>query len=165
MLLDEVAGYLTAQTTTFTVGAAGNLTLGFMPDSAPAPDTVATLYETGGLAPTYTFSSGPKPTVMFEHPRLQAIIRSTSYRTARTLAETVFTTLDGVTQTRIPTSTGPLYLDITAVQSPFSIGRDDNGRHMVSINFDVRKQRFDSSNRLPATITGAATVSAVGTST
>ena len=161
MLLDEIATYLGAQSAAFTVGT--NLTKGFMPDSAPAPDTIATLYETGGLAPTYTFSSGTKPTVVFEHPRLQAIVRSTSYQTARTLAETVYTTLDGIAQTRLPGSTGPLYLDITAVQAPFSIGRDENGRHLVSINFDVRKQRFDSSNRLTATLTGTATVSAVVT--
>ena len=58
MILDELASYLTDQSTAFTKGT--NLTLGFMPDAAPAPDTIATLYETGGLAPTYSFSTGPK---------------------------------------------------------------------------------------------------------
>jgi hypothetical protein len=141
MILDEIATYLAAQSTDFTAlsGSGGNLTKAFMPDAAPAPDTIATIYETGGVAPVHTFSTGDLPDRAFENPRVQMITRSTSYTTARNLADTAFKLLDGLNSQSLPTSTGTRYIDITAVQSPFSIGRDANGRYLISVNFDVRK--------------------------
>lgn len=141
MLLDDIATYLAAKSTAFTLlsGTAGNLTKAFMPDSAPAPDTIVTIYETGGFGPTHAFSTSSN-TRLFENPRLQIITRSTRYDTARDLASRAFTLLDGIAGQVLPTSVGTHYIDIRAVQSPFSIGRDENGRSMVSVNFDVRKQ-------------------------
>ena len=54
-LLDDIATYMAAQSTAFTKlsGSAGNLSKAFMPDAAPAPDTIITLYETGGSSPTH----------------------------------------------------------------------------------------------------------------
>jgi len=142
MLLDDVATYLDAQSASFTKlsGSVGNLTKAFMPDDSPAPDTIVTVYETGGIAPTHVFSTGAGVARAFENPRLQVIARSSRYATARNLAETAFTILDGFAGgTSITTAATPLYMDITAVQSPFSLGRDENGRYLVSVNFDVRK--------------------------
>lgn len=141
MLLDDVLTYLDAQSTALKklAGSTGNLTKAFMPDGAPAPDTLVALYETGGVAPQHVMSTGGI-TRLFENPRLQAVSRSTSYETARDNAETVFTILDGLASTNLPTSTGTVYVDVTAIQSPFSIGRDGNGRYLVSVNFDVRKE-------------------------
>jgi len=140
-LLDDIATYMAAQSTAFTIlsGTAGNMTKGFMPDAAPAPDTCTALYETGGLPPTHTFSTAAYGTLYFENPRLQVLTRSSSYVTARDLADKAFKLLDGVTGTVLPTSAGSLYIDISAVQSPFSIGRDENNRHLISVNFDVMK--------------------------
>ena len=140
MLLDDIATYLAAQSTAFTIlaGTEGNMTKGFMPDAAPAPDTCTTLYETGGTAPTHTFSTDAD-TRYFENPRLQIMTRSTSYESARDRADKAFKLLDGLANTVLPTTAGSLYIDISAVQSPFSIGRDANDRFLMSVNFDVMK--------------------------
>ena len=140
MLLDDIATYLDAQSTVLKKlsGTTGNLSKAFMGDAAPTPDTIVTLYETGGSGPVHVFTTGGQ-TRWYEQPTLQALSRSTSYRTARNNAEIVFTKLDGTANTLLPTSTGIFYLSIDAIQSPFSIGRDENGRHLVSVNFTVVK--------------------------
>lgn len=138
MILDEIVAYLAAQSTDFTrlAGSGGNLSAGIMPDASPAPDTIATVYETGGLPVVHTFSTDGVNRE-FEQPRIQIVTRSTDYQTARNLADTAFKLLDGLSDT---TLSGTHYMDISAVQSPFSIGRDGNERHLVSVNFDVRKR-------------------------
>ena len=140
MLLDDVVTYLDAQSATFAKLSAsgGNLSKAFMPDASPAPDTLVTLYETGGLAPVHVFSTGGT-TRYFEQPGLQLISRSTSYATARTNAEAAYIILDSVAGQGLPTSSGISYLSIDAVQSPFSLGRDGNDRYLVGCNFQVVK--------------------------
>ena len=140
-LLDEIAGYMEAQSTAFTklAGSAGNLARGFMPDASPAPDTIVALYETGGSAPVHTFSTGTANTRYFEQPRVQIIARSSDYPTAHNLISKAFTLLDGVANQDLASTGGSRYIDITAVQSPFSIGRDANSRFLMSVNFDVLK--------------------------
>lgn len=142
MLLDDIATYMAAQSTAFTKlsGSAGNLSKAYMPDASPAPDTLVTLYETGGLPPTHTFTTGGG-TLYFENPRLQVLVRSSAYTTARNLADKAYVLLDSIAHTVLPTTGGTMYLSVSAVQSPFSIGRDENGRYLVSCNFDVQKLR------------------------
>ena len=137
MLLDDTATYLEANSTRLTVGstAAGSLTKSFMPES---PNTVTTLYETGGLFPLHFFSTSTG-TRGYEQPALQAIARSTSYQTARDTIEDVFTVLDNVAGTNLPTATGPLYVRIDAIQSPFLIDRDENDRFRLGVNFNIIK--------------------------
>ncbi len=132
MLLNDTFTYLKANSTRL---SSTNLTLGFMPES---PNTVTTLYESAGLFPLHFFSTSTG-TREYEQPALQSISRSTSYQTARTVAEDVFTILDNVAGTNLPTATGPLYVRIDAVQSPFQIDRDDNDRFRVGVNFNIIK--------------------------
>ena len=132
MLLDAVATYLES---TSTMLNRNNLTRGFMPDN---PDTVTTLFETGGIFPLHYFTTGSQ-TRAYERPSLMIHSRSTDQQTARAFAEDVVTILDGVHDRGLPTTTGTHYLSIGAVQSPFLVGRDSNDRYIFSVNFDVTK--------------------------
>ncbi len=134
MILDDVAQYLSTNVTALTLGV--NLTKGFMPDT---PNTVVTIFETGGYRPIHAFSTGTQ-TRLYENPSIMVHARSTDYQTARNIAESVFTKLDGLNNRALPTTTGTHhYVSIDAVQSPFSIGRDSNDRFVFSVNFDVTK--------------------------
>lgn len=138
MLLDDVATYIDTNSTALSVGATGNLLKAQLLDSIPA-DTCVALYEQSGTVTSQSFSTGSTgAAVEFENPNLQVISRSTSYTTARTNAQTIFTLLDGLSAT-LPTATGTNYLSIDALQSPFSIGKDRNERWLVSVNFAIRK--------------------------
>lgn len=137
MLLDDVATYIAAQSTAFTVGGNLRKVVG-LDDAVSAPNTLTVLYETAGIQNTYSFSTGNPVNVDYEQPRLQVLSRSTKYTTARSRAQTIYTMLDGYSGT-LPTATGPNYLSISAVQAPFSVGRDKNDRHVVSVNFAIMK--------------------------
>jgi hypothetical protein len=140
MILDDLVTYLDAQSTALSLlsGTGGNLSKAFMPDASPAPNTMVTLYETGGRAPVHVFTTSTQ-TRLHEQPTVQVLSRSSSYQTARNNAETVFGILDGIANTLLPTATGIRYVSIEAIQSPFSIGRDANDRHLVSCNYQIMK--------------------------
>ena len=133
MILDDIAEYLETNSTRLTVGV--NLTKSFMPES---PDTVTTVYETGGTGPLNAFSTGGG-TRFYEQPSIMIQSRSKDYQTVRLVMEDVFTILDGVNNTGFPTTTGTHYGSIDAVQSPFLVNRDGNNRFVMSVNFDVLK--------------------------
>ena len=133
MILDDVATYLAANTTRLTVGV--NLTKAFMPEN---PSTVTTLYETGGFIPLHAFTTGGT-TRYYEQPGLMIHSRSTDYQTVRDTMDAVFTILDGVHDTTLPTATGVHYASVDAVQSPFLVQRDANDRFVLSVHFDVTK--------------------------
>ncbi len=135
-ILDDVSAHLIANTTVFTIaGTTGNLSIEQALDSMP--DTLVTLYEQPGLVNEYSFSTGVRVTVEYERPNMQAISRSTRATTARANIEKVYTTLDGLTNTTMGTTR---YLEFEAVQAPFQIGRDENERHLWSLNFNVKKE-------------------------
>lgn len=141
-LIDDLAAFIDASSTALTLlsGTAGNLGKAVMLDDTIVPDTVVSLYETAGSPNAYTFSTATGgANVEWERPGLQVISRSTIYPTARANAQIVYTLLDGLAGRSLPTATGTSYLDITAVQAPFSIGRDEGERHLVSLNFQVQK--------------------------
>jgi hypothetical protein len=111
-----------------------------MLDSTPNPNTLTVLYETAGVSNDYTFSSATGgANVEIERPSFQILSRSSAYQTARSRAETAYQIFDGLAGRTLPTATGTRYLEITAVQAPFSIGRDDNERWLVSTNYNVWK--------------------------
>jgi len=134
-LLDELANYLVAATTLTVGGTTGTLTKAIMRDSQP--DTVASLFETGGLPSMQAFSTGGNTEVVYERPSVQLLSRSTSYETARGVAQNVYLQLDGLKTVEM---TGTRWLSVDAIQPPFSIGRDKNERYLVSVNFQARKQ-------------------------
>jgi len=142
-LADDVAAFLVAQSTAFTLlsGTAGNLGKMIMLDNAHVADTFASIYETGGGGSEYAYSTSTgSAAVVFERPSFQVLSRSTVYATARTQAQTAYTLLDGIADRNLPTATGIRYLQITAVQPPFFVNRDENDRFVVSVNFDTWRE-------------------------
>lgn len=142
MILDDIATYLANSSTAFTIlaGTSGNLGKQILLDNDHYPDTVVSLYETPGSPNAYTYSTSTGgASVAWERPSLQIISRSTVYTTARTNAQTAYVLLDGLAGRNLPTATGTTYLDITAAQPPFSLGRDENERFLVSTNYNVWK--------------------------
>ncbi len=137
MMVDDIAAYLVAQSTLFSLlsGTTGNLTKTFMP-STGAPDTLTTLFETPGSGTVFEFSTSTSPSRVLTQPSLQALSRSTSAQTAQTHSETIWGLLDGLSGAAL---SGTTYVQITADQSPFQADRDANQRHIWSVNFTVWK--------------------------
>lgn len=135
MLLDEIATYLDASSTALTVGPTTSAATPIFKSRLPADvqATAIALFESGGRSPDYRMTS----TVSFERPTIQVLSRSTSYPTARTNAELVFTLLSTLTNS---TLTGTRYVRVTPAQSPFDIGRDPDERHLVSCNYLIEKE-------------------------
>jgi len=132
----EIQDHLVGSSTGFVLGgtAGGNVFVSQIPDSAP--DTSVTIYETGGIGPSFGFAS-TEP--LFETPGLQIVARSTSYATARANAESVYQALYAPVNASLTGST-TYYLRVTPQQSPFDMGRDDNGRHQVVCNYLAEKE-------------------------
>lgn len=130
MMLDDIATYL-ATSTTFTVGATGNLTKTFMPETGQ----LATLFETPGSGSMFEMSSSTSPTRLLVQPSLQMLARSTSVVTAKAYADKAFDMLDGF----VGVLSGTTYIQIVADQVPFQADRDAEQRFIYSVNFTVWK--------------------------
>lgn len=129
-MIEEVATYLDTQSTRFALGT--NLFLNWLDDT---PGTSAAVIETGGSDPSRVF----KATVAaWENARFQLLCRSTSSSVARANIDAAWTIYEGVTN---QTLSGSTYLRISAVQSPFMLTRDDQGRSIFACNFDVMRRR------------------------
>ena len=139
-MLDDIATYIDAQSTAFTINT--NLGKAIIMDSGSVPNTFTSLYETPGLEGALAFSTAANMAErLFDRPGLQVLCRSTDYPTARARAQTIYNLLDGFNGRGLPTSTGTVYLSISAVQAPFSLGRDDNERWLVATNYIVERDR------------------------
>ncbi len=125
----NVAVYL-ASILSWTVGA--NLFHADFPDDAAGSyDTAVCLTAYAGNPPQHQL--GVKaPAVRF--PGLNVKSRSKSYDTAYSRIISVRDTLDGLTNTAM---NGTTYKCFLAQQEPSYLGRDDNARHLFSINFIV----------------------------
>ena len=139
MILDDIATYVDSNSTALALNT--NLFKSILLDSTTYPHSVVVLYEPPGSPNSYVFStSSGGATVSAEHPALQVLSRSTAYQTARNRAQTVYTLLDGLSEQNLPTSTSTgHYNEITAVQAPFFLERDNNDRFIVAVNFNVSK--------------------------
>lgn len=131
MTLDEIGAYLAANISGTTLTLGTNLFLGRLPDS---PDTAVALFETGGTLPDHTMGGASVPA--FERARVQALTRAAGYANCRTLAQQVWTALEGVADESL---SGVRYLRVTAVQSPFPLERDTSDRVIMGQNFEVLK--------------------------
>lgn len=127
MILDDVGQYLDDNA----LGTLGtDLFLSQMPDS---PDDLVTVYEYAGN-PAARMADN-------RSPGIQIRARAVTYADARTKIESVYALLDAVgNEYNDATSEGvtinsTLYLRFQAVQEPFPIGVDDNGRHELAQNF------------------------------
>lgn len=128
MILPELSAYLLANTTGFVAGPSTTGTqiwLNRFPENSE--DTAVALYEAGGIEPNYTYTG-----LNHERPSVQVISRSSSYATARSNANRIFSALSGIENS---TLTGTEYVKVTPVQSPFDLGNDAGGRAMISCNY------------------------------
>ena len=108
-----------------------NIFIGLEPD---APDNAITVWETMGREPYNTMgSSGTAPYV--KRPNFLVGVRNTSYASAKTLADQIFTDLHWFTGTIDSTS----YLLIRALNQPYSAGVDENKRAQLHCNYRVFK--------------------------
>ena len=124
MVLDDLADVLSTE-------GMGTVYKDYMPTS---PDTVISIYGTGGLGPTHTMQA---PHVL-EEPRVQVLCRAESLQTAHQSARGVYGVLNGLRDRSI---NGVMYRWVTAIQEPFLIGRDQNARFTVACNYAVKKDR------------------------
>lgn len=134
MLLDDVGDYLSSGG----LGTVGtDIFKGWMPDAPPA---AIAIYETGGRAPDHSMASTAGAAVAVEWPRVQVVCRADSfdYDAARTKAHSVFKLLDGLPPRAI---NGVSYLWGAAVQSPFLLDRDADGRVSIACNYDIAKRQ------------------------
>lgn len=128
MLLDELSAYLQAQG----IGTAGtDLFSGILPD---VPDACVSLHEYGGVGPVHTLGGG---NAKYERPRVQVVVRATTYSAARTKIETIYKLLDKLANT---TLSSVRYLSIDAVHSPAFMERDANNRVKMFVNFQIHKE-------------------------
>ncbi len=139
-ILEEVALYLETNTA-LTLGATtGTLQFSIITDAMA--DTVVVLYESAGGPTALAFSTGSSGAArVYEQPSVQALSRSATYATARANAGVVYDALDGLSNTTMTGSTGTnvTYLSVDAVQPPFPLGRDDQERHLISVNFNCKR--------------------------
>lgn len=135
MLLHDIVTYLSSGGG-WTGGT--NLFAGVLP---PSPADATAVYETGGVSPEHTMGNVAGVAVV-ERPRIQVVCRSASYETARANAQKAFLLLD-----KLPTRTinGVQYHYGQAVQSPYLMGRDEEGRPLIAFNVDVLKDMSSTS--------------------
>ena len=144
MLLDEMRRYLLE-------GSLGTTAVycGQMPAT---PDLAVALFETGGLPSVHAMSTGPG-LALVEQPRVQVVVRHTTYEAARTIMQTAHHRLDGARDvyltsaacwvgTKPDVSLGATWYHwIEAVQQPFFLRLDENDRVELACNYDVIKDR------------------------
>lgn len=127
-ILESVGDYLVAQGQG-TLGT--NLFLAVMPES---PDALVAVYETSGSAPQETMGAAAWA---IDQPSLQVICRAArgDYPGARDKAVTIRGILAAVVET---TLSGIHVMRISSQGSVLPMGEDENGRPMVSINFQCQ---------------------------
>ena len=142
-LVDEIADYLVAASTVFTLfeSTSGDLAKMIALDHDHAGDTMTVVYETPGSASEFAFSTSTgAATVVFDRPSFQILSRATTWTEAKDRADTAHSLLNGLTDRSLPTATGTRYLQIVGVQPPFYLQRDENDRYIVSSNYDAWRE-------------------------
>ena len=107
----------------------------FVNDKPGSPDALIAVLGYAGQPPEWTNTN------KYDRPSVQVLIRGAKNAAgaARTLAETIYQDLDGVTNT---TLSGTFYQRIEAAQSgPTPMGKDENGRIEYVLNFYTSKTR------------------------
>lgn len=129
-MVEDLGAYLDSNSTRWAAGT--SLFYNFMPSE---PNRCGAIIETGGSAPARAFgSTGPS----WEQGRVQVTCRSTSSATARADIDAAFVLLEAVEN---ETLTSNYFLRVSAVQSPFLMERDAQGRPVFGCNFDVWRVR------------------------
>ncbi len=127
MLLPELGTYLQ----TAGIGTLGtDLFLGLLP---PTPDNCVVIAEYGGMAPEHNQGT---LTLRYEFPRVQVLVRNTSYATGMLKARDIMGDMAAAADS---TMSGVVYHSVDALQSPFFLQRDDNNRWVFACNYQVFK--------------------------
>lgn len=128
MLASEVAEWIGTNVTSCsfdTTGVTGNVFISTMPSS---PDTVVMVSEYGGIV------DDKNP---FSDINVQTRVRGTKDpRVGYNIAKEIFDELQGLTNTTL-ISSGKHVVKVNALNTPIDIGRDDNGRHEWTVNFQI----------------------------
>jgi hypothetical protein len=135
-LASDVCTYLAATTA---LGLTAGTNLFSVPFPERAQEQAVCLIEYPGSAPEH--GAGPSLTAPhYEVPRFQIICRDATSMaaTCRALAESIYVNLDGLADT---TLSGTRYMHVKALQSPFYLSQDQNGRHRVVCNYEATKVR------------------------
>ena len=122
MLYEAVGGLLQQAG----LGVVGQSILVTLPDR---PDEVIAVREYAGAPPVH-HKTAREPAL--RRPRFQVVSRSNVYGTARTRAHRAYAVLSGFTGT-----IDGVYYSIRALQEPFPLGADGNGKHLWTVNFEV----------------------------
>lgn len=98
--------------------------------------------ETGGMPSSHTMSSGPGQAVM-EWPTVQVFSRAATYQASAQIAQNVHGLLDGL---RARIINGTWYHWVEAMQQPFFLEDDENGRPIFACNYLIAKARSTSTS-------------------
>jgi len=141
MLLDDIANHLST--------AVGGLTIGVNLWKLPIPETASSsiqqvmITEYGGRSPLRAM--GPSvgaPVAEISRFNVAVYGGLTEFEETRALAESIYQSLDYLSETTLSGSSGTRYLHVRALQPPISFPPDDeNGLHHFSINFETMKVR------------------------
>lgn len=123
----ELANYLGGQG----IGSPGSETDWgiFVGKEPPNPDSVITLYDTGGSAPLLYDENLRRPTI-------QVRVRSFNYLDAVAKQEAAFGVLNKVIGQVIGDHQ---YLGVWMLSDIISIGRDDNDRYLLTANYQIER--------------------------
>jgi hypothetical protein len=103
---------------------------------AQAPDVCAALYEYPGLSPVYTLGDAAPA---LERPRVQLAFRGAprDYEGPRATAELAYQALAATANTSL---SGTRYLEVTPLQPPFLLRRDELSRPVIGFNVQISKE-------------------------
>jgi hypothetical protein len=97
------------------------------------PSHCVTIYDTDSFPPQLTFNRAE----IYEYPSIQIRIRNSDFREGWDLAERIKTTLHG----RAHESWGGAYYSIIRCSGgPALLGRDDNDRFLIYVNFEIQRR-------------------------
>ena len=113
-------------------GSGETVTAGRLP---AVPDRAIGVIETGGLPSSHAMAGVPG-VALLEWPTTQVLSRATTYQAAAQIATNVHRLLDGL---RPRTINGTAYEWAQALQQPFYLEDDANGRVIFACNYLVAK--------------------------
>ena len=133
-LLDDVADVLSS-------GGVGTVGTSLFKGALPStPDAVVALFETGGPGPIHAMAKGPG-TALVERPHVQVLVRDARADAAKKTAQDANELLDALERT----INGVKYLSVYAIQAPFFLTRDETGRVVYAVNYEVLRVPATSS--------------------
>lgn len=139
MLLDEIATLLAAAG----AGVVGtSLFKGTMPDQPAGADPIVALIEYASAPPLRRFG-GDNAGTLAERPRVQVLVRGSSYVTARARAQAVVAACDWLGPRTLTASSGggASYAAIEVLQRPpLFLGRDENDRWRFAVNLACTRE-------------------------